>query len=129
MLKIVGLILIALFVLLSCEAKKEEAVESDSSSVILIPVDAPAWYQELPQSNEYIYGKGMAVSRRVTIAREKALLLAQADLAEKIKKEVLAVEGIELNRGVIKEQHKTQDGDHWRVYVLLEMPQKQEMAQ
>jgi len=129
MLKIVGLIILALFVILSCESQKKADVESDSSSVKLIPVDAPAWFQELPESSEYVYGKGMAVSRKVTIAREKALLLAQADLAEKIKREVLDSEGIELSRGVVREQQKIKEGERWRVYVLLEMPQKQEMTQ
>ncbi len=120
--KIVSLLLIILFVSISCDSKKETPFVSDRTVVKQIPVDAPAWYRELPQSEEFIYGKGMAISKRVNIARDKALIQAQADLAEKISDKVLSTEMIELNQGIIKEQQNTQDGDRWRVYVLLEMP-------
>lgn len=119
-------IILALFVLISCDSQKKTTVVPDSSTVSLLPADAPEWYRQLPQSPEYIYGKGMSRSKRMTIAREKAMLLAQTDLAQKINKDSLTGKEIELTRGIVKEQHSVQEGGRWRVYVLMEMPKNQD---
>lgn len=112
-----------MLVMASCESKKKDVNVSDSTMVKQIPADAPDWYRDPPHSQQYVYGKGMAVSRRINIARDKAILLAQAELAEKIGTLVIRTEDVELEQGIIKEQKQTLEGDHWRVYVLLEMAQ------
>jgi len=114
--------------LFSCAKKEKQQTISDADSLLnvkqdnLLPADAPAWYVQKPQTSGYFYGKGMARSKRVTVARDKAMLQAQAELAKEIKNDSLSIDISELKNSIIKQQKQIQEGKHWRVYVLLEMP-------
>ncbi len=122
-----------LVALLSCsknEPSDKAPQKADSlSSVqndVLVPADAPAWYTAKPEVEGFLYGRGMARSRRVNIARDKAVLKAQAELAEILKSDSTLTVPVELKNTLIKEQKQIQEGKQWRVYVLLETPLQKE---
>ena len=122
------LLLISLLAVISCENKDSAdskiSAGDDSLSVSredqLIPADAPAWFVDEPDIKGYIHAKGMARSRRINIARDKALMKAQAELAMKINPDSLGGM-IQLENLSIKKQEQVQEGNLWRVYVLVEM--------
>ncbi len=123
------IILALLFVSLSCskkEPKDQLPKNADSLSNVqqdvLVPADAPAWYTAKPETRGFMYGRGMARSRRVNIARDKAILKAQAELAVLLKTDSTLTVPVELKGTAIKEQLQIREGKQWRVYVLLETP-------
>ena len=112
------------------ESSEQQQSQADSLANVqkdlLIPADAPAWYSAKPEVQGYLYGRGMARSRRVNIARDKAVLKAQAELAELLKSDSTLSVPVELKNTLIKEQKQIREGKHWRVYVLLEAPLQKE---
>ena len=131
--KIIILSIMLLFVLLSCSKKEpsDQAPQkadslSNAHQDVLVPADAPAWYITKPETQGYLYGRGMARSRRVNIARDKAILKAQAELAELLNSDSTLTVPVELKNTLIKEKKQIKEGKQWRVYVLLEAPLQKE---
>ncbi len=131
--KIKILAFLLLIASLSCSKKEPsnqvpQNVDSLSSTQeeVLVPADAPVWYTAKPETQGFIYGRGMARSRRVNIARDKAVLKAQAELAELLKSGSTLTVPVELKNTLIKKQKQIQEGKQWRVYVLLEAPLQKE---
>lgn len=127
--KTVILIILLFLTVFSCTKKETPEtlpMRADSLANIqketLVPADAPSWYLAKPETEGYAYGRGMARSRRVNIARDKAVLKAQAELAELIKTDSTLATPVELKNTRIKEQTQVREGKQWRVYVLLEAP-------
>lgn len=124
--KFIFLSIFVFFVLLSCKSEKKVESAPDSTLINQFDVDAPEWYKQVPQSDDFIYGKGVAHSAREAIARDKALLIAQTELAKKISRDSLDSQVVMLKNGILKEQKTVRDGNRWRVYVLMEMPIEKE---
>ena len=125
--KFVVLTVVLFIAAASCSKKEssEQTVQSTDSltsmqNEVLVPADAPAWYSAKPDAPGFLYGRGMARSSRVNIARDKAILKAQAELAELLKSDSALTVPVELKNTLIKEQRQIREGKQWRVYVLLE---------
>lgn len=117
--------IILLFLIVACSDKKEQPEpdilqDSLASQVLeqMLPADAPEWYLNATGQDNMV-GRGMGRSRRVQIARDKALMQAQAELAKKffpVDKD--SVQSLPPTR--IAHQKQQREGKLWRVYLVLE---------
>ncbi len=135
----------------SCKQDKDQTNEqADSLSTVVDTTDsikvkdqagkmdtAPEWYANLPVKEGYLYAAGSARSRKLTIARDKAQMRAQTQLAKKYQALIGENEesqntggaqsaedediNIMLKKTIVKKQQQTPEGNYWRFYVLLEM--------
>ena len=87
----------------------------------MIPADAPDWYQYTVNESQAgtCLGKGIGLSRRVNVARDKAMLKAQTELASKITN-LNSDTLISLTNTRLVHQKQIREGKYWRVYVVLE---------
>ena len=147
--------ILVFLILVACEktsrndlSKSDSSIVADSArtdSVLLIEnaENAPSWYLAIPEKEGFIYAIGMAKSRRANIASDKALLNAQASMAEKLKRQGLNIvngEGenaigadsdpdndnlsIIMKDVMVKNKKQLKVGDIWYSYVLLELKQE-----
>ena len=149
--KLVGLLLAILFVLVAC-TKKEEADHRSSAAdsaardttSVQAPVDQgieiPVWLENLPHRNGYLYASGWGKSLRANISKDKALLIAQNQLARRLQTASLASTdsvdqagsagaqaqengtNIALSAWKIVKQKQVKKGKYWYTFVLLELP-------
>lgn len=148
------LVLGLLSVLLSaCAKQKEEqpaaadstaadSVTSDSARLQkseTLGVSAPAWYAALPHEAGVLYAAAHGRSLRASIARDKAVMRAQRQLAEKLemltqndttestahggaKAEEEPLQETQLIKAKIIKQKQVKKGKFWYVFVLMELP-------
>ncbi len=147
---IVGILTV---LLISCGKQREPprsatdstAVDSSQTDSTLLKqvveqgVPAPAWYVHIPQKEGALYAAARGRSLRPNIARDKAMMRAQKELAAKMEtlkqkdsartKAVGGAQaaeeqnnGTQLTGAIIKEQKQFKKGKYWYVYILMEMP-------
>ncbi len=119
-----GLFVLALFA--GCGNNKtpeSETTRTDSLSQIhsrrSAPADVPDWYVASLQDTGKLTGLGFAGSRHLPIARNKAMLEAQADLARKLDQHPDSVFSVSLGKTKVLNQTRLQKGKIWQVYVRL----------
>lgn len=96
---------------------------------------APDWFRNPPSDDGFLYTVATAKSRRLNMASDKALTLAQIAMAKKLEKLSGTVEApkgadeednpllrTELRNSLVKEQIRISEGKYWRVFILLQMP-------
>jgi len=145
------ILLLIILALVACENKNEVKIEADDSSAVLQQdsiqtvidkkpalANAPDWYNDLPEREEYIYVSASARSRNASIAEEKADHIARVLMAEKIKileKDISSSNSHggalsedtpnsqpqALHNSIIRKRKRVKEGKYWRVFVLLEM--------
>lgn len=135
-------LLSATLFLTGCGKENEEqqtgSLKIDSGQVAYsaaILQNAPDWFKQagnLQQDSSAICAVATAWSRRPNLARDKAVLIATRQLAEKLvggrpsrnkiggadgpEKKVLSAD---LSNSTIREQHLIKEGKGWRAYVML----------
>ena len=120
-------VLLAFMLTVSCGTKEtpsDKTAGSDSlktKKITLAPVDAPEWYVDALHDSTGLVGLGFARSRRLPLARNKAMLEAQADLADKMNRHPDSVFTISLGKTKILNQTRFQKENVWQVYVRLAM--------
>jgi len=149
--KLIFIFGLAALVLFSCEKQKDSrqsstasqaAAGTDSSAVKPVSDDAPqapAWYQRLPQKEGMLYAAAKGRSLRPNMARNKAVMQAQKQLAAQVEAlnqpDSLKIKtgggaqaaeqengGVLLTKAIIKNQKQVKKGKYWYVFVLMEMP-------
>jgi hypothetical protein len=130
-----------LLIYLSCTEKKQaesDFTKNDSTLITISGLDsaaleaAPEWFKNIPESDTVYYAAATAKSSRANIARDKAIMKAQVELAAKLRSagspkgadagDDTSDELDEVIKNVItSKQTQIQEGRLWRVYVLLEM--------
>ncbi len=114
--------LLLLVLAISCGTKEvpsAKTTQSDSVKRVVVPGDAPDWYAAALHDSTKLIGLGFAKSRRLPLARNKAMLEAQADLADKMNQHPDSVFTISLGKTKVLNQTRFQKGRFWQVYVRL----------
>lgn len=111
--------------------------------------DIPDWYMELPEDENYIYSAKTGTSRDMQLALDKASTAARAEIAQKVEVKVQQLEkrfveeigsgemptlaqqfstatksvvNVTLSDTEVVDKQMDDDGDFWRVYVLMRYP-------
>ncbi len=118
-------VLLAFMLTVSCGTKEkpsDKTAGSDSlrtQKITQTPKDAPEWYVDALHDSTRLVGLGFARSRRLPLARNKAMLEAQANLANKMNRHPDSVFTISLGKTQILNQTRFQKEKVWQFYVRL----------
>ncbi len=117
--------LFVLLLVIACGTKETpsaKTAQSDSlngKQLSTVASDAPEWYVASLHDSTRLIGLGFAKSSRLPLARNKAMLEAQADLANKMNRHPDSVFTISLGKTKVLNQTRFQKGKVWQVYVRL----------